>query len=124
MAVGVVHFGKVGVRVGNLFQLAFFSCILLQLHVLQSCIMKLAAELSRIYLCAFLQSDDHDQFQARCMKLHQKVFEFEMYQRRGRRMETLWIYYNDLFPNDVALERKTEEQTGNKFRMINYIKFF
>jgi len=58
------------------------------------------------------------------MKLHQKVFEFEMYQRRGRRMETLWIYYNDLFPNDVPLERKTEEQTGNKFRMINYIKFF
>jgi len=32
-----------------------------------------------------------------------------MYQRRARQMETSRVYYDDLFANDVSLERNTKE---------------
>ena len=77
----------------------------------------LTAELPRESLSAFLQSEqseDHDQFQARCKKLQQTVFEFEMYQRRGRKMETLRVYCVDLFPDDVFPEKNTKEPNRTK----------
>ena len=99
--------------VGGLFQLASFSCSLLQLNVFQSCILnERLNSLSRISLCAFPQSKqsvDYEQFRARYIKLQQTIFEFEMYQRRARQMETSRVYYDDLFANDVSLERNTKE---------------
>jgi len=47
-----------------------------------------------------------------------------MYQRRDIQVETLRIYYKDLFPDAVSPEITQKNQTGKKYLMINSNQLF